>query len=272
MNFLDVQPARENVLRVQFDLPVNWTGLLDPDDASRPDKWTVTADVTTTGMSGDVARSVGVAAVVPTPDDPTGYFVDVVLDRPMTPYPAAYVLSWTGIATTDLSSSSTGSATLTGAYRVLSPPQVNVTKPSRDFANPQSLKDAQDSNLPNPEDPLALGTFTVATDGDYAFDEGLASLRKRIIRRLCSRKGAFAHLPNYGAGIPDEAKRLGIAAVLSRLAANAQAQVASEPDVAQARVISLLDQNNPGLVFFRVVVQPRVGKPVQFDVPFKRAA
>lgn len=271
MNFLDVQPVRENVLRVQFDLPVYWTGLLETNDASRAAKWAVTADSTSIGMSGDHARAVGVASVVLTDGDATGCFVDVVLDRPLTPFPAAYSLSWTSIFAVGLGSSSTGSQTFAGAYRILVAPQVDAARPSRDFANPQSLIDAQDTNIANPGDPLKLGTFSIGTDGDYAFDEGMASLRKRVIRRLYTRKGAFVHLPNYGAGIPDQAKRLGLAAVLSALAADAQAQIASEPDVAQSRVVARLDENRPGLVFFRVLVKPLVGKPVQFDVPFKRA-
>lgn len=277
IDFVDAQAWRENVVRVQFDSKVNLTGLLEAADASRVEKWSLTADPSSVGLNGDPARPVRVvsASLVPVGENVSeldyGKFVDLVLDRPMTPFPAEYDLTWRDVFSADLGGSTSGTARLAAAYRVLEQPQVQAARPARDFANPQVLAAARQSTS-EPADPYALGTFNVADDGDYAFDEALVSLKKRIIRRLTTRKGAFAHLPLYGVGIPDEAKKLGIAAVLARLAADAQAQISSEPDVAQSRVIPILDRNNPGLVYFRVLVRPRVGNPVQFDVPFRRAA
>lgn len=277
ISFVDAQAWRENVVRVEFDVAVNLTGLLEVQDASRLEKWSVVADPSTVGISGDPARDVMVVLVtLATTDDGVaeedfGRFVDLTLDRPMTPFPAAYDLEWRDVFASDLGGSTSGTARFSAAYRLVEQPQAQVARPLRDFANPQVLAAARQATA-QPTDPYALGTFQVADDGDYAFDEGIASLKKRIIRRLLTRKGAFAHLPNYGVGIPDEAKRLGISAVLTKLSADAQAQIASEPDVAQARVQAILDRNNPGLVFFRVVVRPRVGAPLQFDVPFRRAA
>jgi hypothetical protein len=277
ISFLAAVPIRENVVRVEFDNKVNLTGLLEDADASRPDKWAVTADSSTTGLSGDPARAVSVVRVEFSSTDegvaPTdfGRFVDLVLDRPLTPFPAEYDVTWDGIFSADLGGFSSGETRIFSTYRVLDPPQVQFASPRRDFANPQTLSNAKDP-LPDPGNALGLGVFRVDDGGDYAFDEGVQSLKKRVIRRLVTRKGAFAHLPNYGVGIPDEAKRLGIAAVITRLAADAQLQIAKEPDVSQARVTPFVDQNNPGLVFFRVAVRPRVGNAIQFDVPFKQAA
>lgn len=275
--FVDAVPIRENVVRVEFSSAVFLTGLLEEADASRTDKWQMLAVADSVGAAGDAARAVRVARVeLSTEADDVeevdlGRFVNVVLDRPMTPFPAQYDLLWDAVFSAGLSDSTTGEARLYSTYRMLAPPQVEAGRPPRDFSNPQVLEQAR-AALKDPADPYALGTYGVGDDGDYAFDEGTSSLKKRVIRRLVTRKGAFAHLPNYGVGIPDEAKRLGVAAVLSRLAGEAEAQIREEPDVAQVKVTYFLDPKLPGLVFFRVLVRPRLGNVVRFDVPFQQAA
>ncbi len=274
ISFLDALPIRENVVRVEFSEAVHLTRLYEAIDAARPEKWTMTPDTTTIGYSGDVARAVGIADVaLATEEDgieeaDLGRFVNVTLDRPMTPFPASYTLEWVDIYAADQGSTSSGTAIVLATYRLLTQPQVDVVRPTRDFANPQLFSDATVSV----GDPFSLGTFGVADDGDYAFDEGLASLKKRVIRRLITKKGAFAHLPEYGVGIPYEGKKLGTTAVLSRLSGEAEAQLRREPDVAQAKVTPFLDSERPGLVFFRIVVRQRAGNPVAFEVPFKKGS
>lgn len=277
INFVDAIAVRENVIRVEFTTPVEYTGLLEVSDASRPGAWSIAEVATTVGISGDAARPVSIIRVdLPglaegiEPED-LGRFVDLVLDRPMTPWPAAYDVSWSEIYEKGLETVSSGVAQVQATYRLIEPPRVDVARPSRDFANPQTLSGARDS-LPQPEASLALGTFRTDSSGDYAADEGIASLKKRIVRRLMTRKGAFAHLPNYGVGVPDKAKTLGTSAAIAALRADAEAQVLQEPDVAQARVVVITSADHPSLVRFQVFVRPKVGSPIAFEVPFERAA
>lgn len=277
IHFVDLVAIRENAIRVEFDQAVNLTGLLASEDASRPDLWSVTASSFSTGLSGDTARAVRIVRIElageedGVADVDYGRFVNLILDRPMTAFPAVYSVTWVDIFAKDLLSSSSGSSDVYSVYRLLEQPQIQVPKPSRDFANPQTTLAAVDS-LPRPHVPFALGSFGVDDTGDYAMDEGLMNLKKRIIRRLMTRKGAFAHLPNYGVGVPDAAKKLGQAITISTLKTEAEAQIGQEPDVLQTRVVVVINSDTPSLVRFRVAVKPKVGKPIAFEVPFEMAA
>jgi hypothetical protein len=277
IQFIDIVAIRENAIRLEFDQAVNLTALLSFDDASRPDLWSVTASPFSTGLSGDPARAVRIVRIElagaedGVADIDYGRFVNLILDRPMTAFPAVYSVTWIDIFAKDLLSQTSGSSDVYAVYRLLEQPQIQVPKPSRDFANPQTTGAAIDS-LPRPNAPFALGSFGVDDTGDYAMDEGTVNLKKRIIRRLITRKGAFAHLPNYGVGVPDQAKKLGQAIVISKLKAEAEVQIAQEPDVLQSRVIVVVNSDTPNLVRFRVAVKSKVGKPIAFEVPFDIAA
>jgi hypothetical protein len=276
ISFVDALAVRENVVRVGFDALVQFTGLLEASDASRPELWAMTPQVQTIGLSGDHARPVSVVRVeLSTVDDgiveaDVGKYVSLVLDRPMTPWPAMYDVSWTDIYEEGLGDLTSGASSLMAVYRMLERPQIEVPRISRDIANPQTtgaaLESVVDAGL------ATLGTFGTDAAGDYATDQGTASLKKRIVRRLVTRKNAFAHLPGYGVGIPDAAKQLGTTAILTGLRADAESQVLLEPDVARARVVIVTNSDSPSIVRFRVFVQPKVGNPLAFEVPFERAA
>lgn len=275
-NFIDAQALKENIIRVEFSENFYFTGFFDPGDASVDSNWTVTVVDGTSGISGDDAREVNVVFVELSGEDDgvfgadQGRFLNVVLDRPMTPWPAQYTLTWSNIYSQDLSQTSAGTAQVAATYRQLETPQIQVPTPSRDIANPQTLLAAQ-SSIPNPI-ASALGTFGVDDRGDYALDEGDINLKKRILRRLLTRKNAFAHLPGYGVGVPDRIKQLGTVAALASLRADAEAQIAQEPDVQQVRVLILIPSDAPNLVRLRIAVKTKVGKPVAFDASFQREA
>jgi len=274
---VDIVAYRENVFRVEFSEPVYWSAILDPEDSSALGKWAIAVVDGTAGLDGNPTRPLLVSDVsLPGTADgvaleDAGRFVDVVTDRAMTPHPAQYDVTLTDIYAEDLLSS-IASATdrVEAVFKRIAPPQIETATPSRDIANPQTLSSAR-SSLPDPTDPLVLGTLQIDDTGDYAFDEGLVNLRKRVIRRLVTRKGAFAHLPNYGVGVPDYGKRLAISSVVSNVAAEAEAQIALEPDVAKVRVRPVIDSNTPGLVRFEVFVKPTTGAPQRFDLPFATA-
>lgn len=274
INLLAITADRENVFRLEFDTGVYFSRVLDPDDGSILSKYSIAVVAGTSGNDGNVVRPLLVSEViVPGVDDgiapsDVGRFIDIITDRPMTPWPALYDVTLTDIHSADLLASiATATSRVPAVFKRLEVPQLDTAVPSRDIANPQT-REAMFDPLPDPNDSLNLGTIVTDDTGDYAFDEGTTNLKKRILRRLVTRKGGFAHLPNYGVGIPDQGKRLALSSVISDLAAQAEAQIALEPEVAKVRVRPIVDPNFPGLVRFQVLVKVRSGEAQKFDVPF----
>lgn len=265
--------VRENVVRLEFASGVYLSRLLDPYDASLPSHYVFAPDASTVGYDGQPPRPVmAVSADFALDADGvvvgSGTLVDVVLDRPMTPYPARYTALVSGLLSDDFTLGLTSAtAPYDAVFRTLTVPTLEIAAPTRDLANPQNRAALLDP-VPDPNNPLNLGTFVVDDTGDYAFDEGLTSLKKRILRRLVTSPGRFAHLPGYGVGIPDHGKRLAQAAVIAQLTTSAEAQIALEPEVAKVRVRAVLDAQHPGLVRFQVLVRTRAGGAQRFDVPF----
>jgi len=265
---------RENVLRLAFTEPVYLTKILDTEDASRIERYAVTPVAGTVGNDGSATRPVRVVLADYAPVEEVGValgrnYVDLTLDRPMTPFPALYAVSFTDVFAADLASSvssTPGGEVFPAVFKVLSRPTIDAARPSRDIANPQVASAA--SSLPDPDDALNLGSIRVDSTGDYASDDAVTNLKKRVLRRLVTRKGAFAHLPNYGVGVPSYGKKLGSPTVLTALATEAEAQIALEPDVARVRVAPIVSLTTPGLVRFQVFVQPKTGQPQRLDVPF----
>jgi hypothetical protein len=267
------QAIRENVIRLAFSAEAYYSTILDLEDASIPTKYTISVVANTVGLNGEAARPVSVVRI----DRPTavldgidplaeGRLLDVILDRPMTPWAAEYAIAVTGIYTVDkVDVIPNASFTFYGLYRHVQMAEIDTAVPLRDFANPQSglIGDQSVGGTVQPD----LGVFGFSS-GDYSVDQGLVGLKKRIVRRLSTAPGGFAHLPNYGTGIVLQGKKLGRASTLAAMAADAETQLLREPDVAKARVTATVDQTNPELVRFRVVVQMRAGKAQAFDVPF----
>lgn len=259
---------RENAVRLYFSEAVFFSGFREPADASDPAKYSLTPDLTSTGADGETARAAAVVRADLVEGDPDeaepGAVVELGLDRAMTAWPSRYVLSVSGVYSADLTVEILPVVvTLQGLYRALASVRLDPPVHSRDLANPPG-------GHPEPtalvSDDLArpLGTYLVDDSGDYAMDEGVASLRKRILRRLVTRKGGFAHLPSYGVGVLGYGKTLARAASLSTLLAEAEVQIAREPDVARVRVVPRSDR--PGLVVLNVLVQPVAGPAFALDV------
>lgn len=268
---------RENAVRIQFTVPPHYTGLGDVTDAGNASNYQVVPRTDTVGLTGEHARDVKVIAVQPVLADdgvPVGdlpRYLDIILDRPTTPFPALYDVLVDNVFSDDLLSAVAPSSTAAvGLFRRIAPPTVDVAVPSRDLANPQTLDAA--SSLPDPFNPLNLGAFVVDDSGDYAYDEGLISLKKRIFRRLQTRKSAFAHLPGYGIGVKDYGKRLANAAAINSLVTETEAQIKREPEVQFVRVRPILDQLASGLLRLRIAVKTKTGKAMAFDTPFQVAA
>lgn len=85
------------------------------------------------------------------------------------------------------------------------------------------------ANPPIPHSPS--GTLVVTSGGDYAEVSGDELLKKLILRRLTTRRGAFFHLPDYGASL---AVKQVLPGSLVQIQADVERQVALEPEVKTA--------------------------------------
>lgn len=271
LQLLTALAVRENVVRLAFNEPVFFSTLLEPADASRVELYSVVPIPGSAGDDGEPTRPVSVVATAlatGVPGATSGTVVDLFLDRPMTSFPSVYAAAAMNIFSADLADLlASGTAQVIGVYRRLSPPSLESPEQSRDLACPQTLEGARSAGLARPENPDLLGTYTADPGGDYALDSGTENLRKRILRRLTSRRNGFAHLVGYGVGIPQQGKRLVRSSVLTDLGAEAERQIALEPDVSKVRVVPVPDPNVPGLVVFQVMVRPASGHPRVYEIP-----
>ena len=282
LDVLKVSAIAENVIRVYFSQALYFSTLLDAKDAADPSKYTIAPIAGTVGMDGLPTRAVTVASVAAVADTdlPQGTVsnsvLDLTTDRPMSPWPGAYELSianvWTADGLLEIDAS-TAVFDFLGLYRVVVVPSLDTGHPLRDFGNPQTIEaqQATQTSQPSPRQ-ISLGTFYVQ-DGDYGLDQGIASIKKRIYRRLVTAPGGFAHLGNsYGVGVPQQAKKLLQTGTLNKLSALAEQQIGQEPEVKAVRVRAAPDPANTGLVNFYVSVSLRVGRSATFVYPFSAAA
>lgn len=77
------------------------------------------------------------------------------------------------------------------------------------------------------------GTLKIRGGGDYANEEGPALTKKLILRRVTFRPGDLWYAPEYGLGL---AEKEPVQGSLVPRAAEAERQIAQEPDVETARV------------------------------------
>lgn len=262
----------ENVVRVGFNRRVYFSALLDVPDASNADAWAVTPVSGTVGYDGLAARGVAVAHVDPAsvPGTMDGSVLDLTLDRPMSPYPAAYAVAnalpiYSDDLTHQLPPGQQG--TTPALFRVLNVPDPTSSITSRDLANPQTFAQAQGSTIAQPQ-VTALGSFGYDGSGSYALDSKDAGLRKRLTRRTFTKKNGFVHLPGYGVGITDYGKQLAKASTRAQLAAECEAQYAQEPEIAQVRVLTRLDPKNPSLLRLSVYLKKKSGQTARYAMVY----
>lgn len=262
---LNAVAVRENVVRVEFNVAPLLTGTLDPNDASDRHRWAVAPVPGGVGLDGLQVRPVApVQAARANVPNGAGRFIDVTVDRPFSAYPCRYRVAANNLVTPD---GFTLNPCFTGAdfYAVRAAHVSNnpeAVLPRRDVASPQSLN----AFLSIPDPALqALGAFAVDATGDYATDSGIINLKKRIYRRLLTTKGAYAHLPDYGVGVPQYGKRLATAAARQEMVAEAERQLRQEPDVAAVSV--QLQQRRPGLFALLVLVRTVAGAGLKCELP-----
>lgn len=263
--------VRENAVRLTFNVPVRYTGVLGPNDASQVELYTVTPVEGSAGADGEPTRAVLPVLVTKVSNEDVGLasVVDVWVDRPFSPHPSLYQVQVTDLvdAAGDPIETTLSALQFIGVYRQLRPVTPEAMVANRDIANPQTLGGALSATLPNPLSASVLGTFPVDSTGDYAPDRGLESYRKRVLRRLMTRRGAFAHLPrDYGVSVPDHVKQLARPGVIEALAADAEEQIRQEPETVEVRVTTELRAG--GVLVLHVFARTNLGD-VQLDTTFK---
>lgn len=115
-------------------------------------------------------------------------------------------------------------APLSATFLALSPHASAITRPDdativRDWAKPERSADLQGGTL---------GGLQIV-NGDYGVASGAASLHERIVRRVTTATGEFAHDPRYG--VEWRLKGLLTIDTLQRLQSRLVAQIRREPDV-----------------------------------------
>lgn len=266
--FLGALCPSENIVRLLFSQTPYYSSIFDTYDASDPVHYSVTPVPGSVGYDGYSSRSVTPVQALISTAQPNA--IDVYLDRPMSPYPAQYAVSFTELATGGLSSVlANGAATIYGVYRRLTPQHEDAVLATSDLANPQTASSILDSGLGTPLGPGAtLGVLQVDDSGDYAFETGVQTVKKRIFRRGLADKGAFAHLPRgYGVGLMSACKKLGSPSVSAKYAADYQAQILQEPEVVAATVTAIQDPSTPAIVHFVILVKTNIGTTLSFDHP-----
>lgn len=233
--------VRENVIRVTFSEVPYYSGLFDPGDASRVEYFTVSPVEGTFGADGDPARLVYAARPDLVSSDPLS--IDVVLDRPMSPYPARYDVAVEGLIGND-------------ARDALSPTSqtLEVEAVYRELVIP---------SVESPPEPVDFAPGLAPDGRDIASQGAMPSLKERLLRRCLTIPGSFAHLPGYGLGLGSYGKKLMVPATRLRLAADAERQALLEPEVTSAKVTSSVDTQKTGLVRFTFLVRTRFAAKAQ---------
>ncbi len=258
-DLVDVLAVRENVLRLTFSSPIYFSSVLDPGDASNADRYAIIPDASSLGSDGQPPRP-----VLPRRAELfSSNQVDLWVDRRLSPCPSVYVVQVNGLVADDtFVPLRVITASCFGLRAGVPAPTPDNAFSNADIANPQTLSGALDP-LPLPNDSV-LGTLPVDDTGDIAKDEGLASYKKRVLRRLTTRKGKFAHLPDYGTLFVQSVKQLGRSGLLQQLAADAEAQVKQEPETVEASVQIIFFG---GVAFFRVRARCSFGTTVNLLSP-----
>lgn len=260
----------ENVVQLTFNVPVYFTGLLDVADASNRKRYSFAPVPGSTGMDGAAAKPIRAASAVavPVPGKFLGTVVNVTTDRPMSPSPAAYVVTCNGIFGSDgLTPLSMVSATFTSVFKVLQPPQVETLTPRGDVAMPQS-REAVLTGVVGDASTITLGSFVVSS-GDYATQSGMVEYKERLYRRMVTLRDAFLHLAGkgYGGSLLARGKKLGSTAARSDLQAAMEEQTGREPETAAVSCKTVPSQQNPGLLFLVLLAKTRFGRAIKVVAP-----
>jgi hypothetical protein len=100
------------------------------------------------------------------------------------------------------------------------------------------------------------GALVIGPDGDYETEAGPPLIRKLLLRRLGTPRGAIRHLPRYGLGIAVKEPIPG-SGRLAEIRAEIESQALEEPDVSAATARLQMDRS--GTLFVQLDARPKTG-------------
>lgn len=262
LQLLGAIAVRENAVRLTFSLAPNYTGILDPHDASNRARYAVTAVAGTSGADGLPSRQVtAVQVTVAAVEESFGTMLDVTVDRPFSPFASQYRVSCNNLYTADGTPlAGFTSALFYGVQRERIPAEQESAMPTRDLANPFTASALDGFNA---ESVLVTGSYLPDETGDLALDSGLASLRKWILRVCISARGGFSHAPLFGVGLAQQIKQLSTAQRRQQISTTAENQIRLHPLVAKCAVT--LSTASSGLTRMLVLARTRTGAGLKVD-------
>lgn len=113
-------------------------------------------------------------------------------------------------------------------------------------------EDFRDRDLANPPFQVdrglgAAGTLVISDDGDFATDSGDQLVRKLVLRRFNTKRGAFRWLPTYGVTL-EEKEPIASGGELSAVLRNFEDQAKQEPDVTNAVAHGSVDRSGVAII------------------------
>lgn len=227
-------------VRVTLSDEVAHTDSFAPGDATNPLTWSVT------NLTTEDTLTVASATMV---DDVT---VDLAVLEPLGDDLETLSVVATGLVdVTGVALSSPISATFAGLVETVDPVDaVRVDFRDRDLANPIT-QSARGFGIG--------GTLVIGDDGDFETESGAKLLRKLVIRRMNTPRGAFRHLPDYGCATLEK-EPIATGGDLVTYLRKVERQAKQEPDAIDARARGSIDRT--GVLIVQLVVTMSGGATV----------
>ena len=263
LSLLEAHAVRENCVRLTFSVPVRLLRDLAPRDGAILSKYSFVADTSTTGLDGQPARAVRpVKAELALVENAAGALIDVWTDRALSHHPSLYTVTVLDLFSTAGAPLALGgnTASFFGVQAAIIAPHVDNVSVGTDIANPMNASPAFATQV--------AGSYVVDASGDYASDKGRDSYRKRVLRRVFTRKGAFAHLPSYGLGLLDRVKKLGRPSDKATLQGDIESQVKREPETKSCSAALTLLNASRGLWLLQIQATTTFGQSMSIQERF----
>lgn len=245
------ESVAENRIRLYFAIAPLARNIGEYNDALDPEHYTLTVQEETVDRVGQPTRPTRVVAAVPV-DELT---IDLILDRPMSSYGSLYTLSVEGLVDTTGAPLADQDFIILGVFKGIPAVGRDVVYNNRDLAYAVPVEGAEPST----------GGLQLDHRNDIGVDAGIIAWKKRVTRRLTTRKGEFTQHPNYGVEALNRVKQLAVPGIREALAVDAEEQIRLEPETRSASVI-LQPGSVPGVFYYRIKADTVFGMTA-FDVP-----
>lgn len=250
LQLLLATPFASNTFRVFFNKQPRTFSPLSDDDVLNRLNWTIS--VSSGPGSSPVVCAVEEARAQPdwNVSYPNAWSVDLRVDRRILANSIYLVVGSTAIESAD------GLDSLGANPNDRDSCPGDMTARGRKRVTPDSVQPRLDYNYDT-----FTGLFVVDSKGDISTHGELASLKKRILRRLMSSPKGFYHLDDYGVGLKTKEKFDSTS--LAKIRADAMRQILLEDEVAKVAVDVTA---SAGVLFLRIRVETRSSEKFSMGV------